>query len=241
MAATNRKKISLYNKLKSELSLIAKQTALVFVGLMLVLLLTGGNPSKFAIGLSFGLGVLFMVVSERLLTFRTTPVQPYAQKEPTDNTDPQSNLEEYLDPELLKDAMQEAAVILEPEKRQDMAKKAIEAVLGDRDSLGDAEQFYRDIDTYLTLIRESLNIFDCERLKRYPPDGDYHRREVHINALNFIQKDSDTYRQLSPAAAIELKKFITFLSEYLSGHLPKDEPPSEELDVEKRRETEQRN
>ncbi|MGK7876595.1 MAG: pentapeptide repeat-containing protein [Xenococcaceae cyanobacterium] len=65
MALVNRDKISLYQEVKTGLSSLVKQTAQVFVGLVVMLLLTGGNPPGFIVALSFCLGVGFVAWSEK--------------------------------------------------------------------------------------------------------------------------------------------------------------------------------
>jgi hypothetical protein len=64
MAQINRNKISLYQEAKTGFSSLIKQTAQVFVGLLVMLLLTGGNPPGFIVALSFCLGVGFVAWSE---------------------------------------------------------------------------------------------------------------------------------------------------------------------------------
>ncbi|MCA1991672.1 MAG: hypothetical protein LDL41_06445 [Coleofasciculus sp. S288] len=48
-----------------ELYSLLKQTAQVFLGFVVILLLTGGLPSQLVLGLSFLLGVIFIGVSEK--------------------------------------------------------------------------------------------------------------------------------------------------------------------------------
>jgi uncharacterized protein YjbI with pentapeptide repeats len=70
----NRNNMSLYREAKAGLSSLVKQTAQVFIGLMVMLLLTGGNPPGFIVALSFCLGVGFVAWNEkeRLLESKTT-------------------------------------------------------------------------------------------------------------------------------------------------------------------------
>jgi len=65
MVPITRKKISLYEEAKNGLSSLVWQTATVFVGFIFILLLTGGNPSSFAITLSFILGIAFVAWREQ--------------------------------------------------------------------------------------------------------------------------------------------------------------------------------
>ncbi|MCA1991673.1 MAG: hypothetical protein LDL41_06450 [Coleofasciculus sp. S288] len=192
-----------------------------------MLLLTGGKPSKFAIDLSFVLGVLFVTVSDRWLTPVNRPKeditspQTSSEIEPTDTLSSQNELERFIDWEdQLIDAMQEAAVMLHPANREAMAKEAVDAVLGIEKNLqGGKEQFYRDIEKYLRFIQLTLNRpnLSINLLEQYHRDEDFDRREVHIKVLNYIIENSETYRNLSPAATTELKRYITFLSNHLSG------------------------
>jgi hypothetical protein len=66
MVPITRKKISLYEEAKNGLSSLVWQTATVFVGFIFILLLTGGNPSSFAITLSFILGIAFVAWREQI-------------------------------------------------------------------------------------------------------------------------------------------------------------------------------
>lgn len=65
MALVNRRKISLYDEAKAGLDSLVKQTAQVFVGLLVMLLVTGGKPPAFVVSLSFFLGVGFVAWSEK--------------------------------------------------------------------------------------------------------------------------------------------------------------------------------
>lgn len=66
MALVNRRTIiSLYDEAKAGLSSLVKQTAQVFVGLLVMLLVTGGKPPAFVVSLSFCLGVGFVAWSEK--------------------------------------------------------------------------------------------------------------------------------------------------------------------------------
>lgn len=65
MALVNRRKISLYDEAKAGLDSLVKQTAQVFVGLLVMLLVTGGKPPAFVVSLSFCLGVGFVAWSEK--------------------------------------------------------------------------------------------------------------------------------------------------------------------------------
>ena len=65
MVPVNRNKISLYQEAKTGLSSLVQQTSQVFVGLVVMLLLTDGNPPGFIVTLSFCLGVGFVAWSEK--------------------------------------------------------------------------------------------------------------------------------------------------------------------------------
>ncbi len=65
MALTNRRHISLYEEAKAGLSSLVKQTAQVGAGFVVMLLLTGGNPPGFVVGLSVCLGIAFVALSEK--------------------------------------------------------------------------------------------------------------------------------------------------------------------------------
>jgi hypothetical protein len=61
----NRNQMSLYQDTKAGLKSLIQQTAQVFVGFIIMLLVTGGNPSGLVVGLSFCLGVGFVAWSEK--------------------------------------------------------------------------------------------------------------------------------------------------------------------------------
>ena len=65
MVPINRRKVSLYEEAKNGLSSLVWQTTTVFVGFIFMLLLTGGNPSGFAITLSFVLSIAFVAWREQ--------------------------------------------------------------------------------------------------------------------------------------------------------------------------------
>jgi hypothetical protein len=75
MVPINRKKVSLYEEAKNGLSSLVWQTTTVFVGFIFMLLLTGGNPSSFAIIVSFVSGIAFVVWREqnRITKLRKDP------------------------------------------------------------------------------------------------------------------------------------------------------------------------
>ncbi|MCY7385158.1 MAG: hypothetical protein LH628_21785 [Microcoleus sp. CAN_BIN18] len=64
MTLVNRKQISLYEEAESGLNSLVKQTAQVGVGLLGMLLLTGGNPPALTVGLSVVGGIAFVAWSE---------------------------------------------------------------------------------------------------------------------------------------------------------------------------------
>lgn len=65
MAQLNRENPSLYDEAKSELGSLVKQTAQVFAGLVVMLIISSGNPSGIAIGFSFLIGTSFVAWSEK--------------------------------------------------------------------------------------------------------------------------------------------------------------------------------
>lgn len=65
MAPINRNSISLYEDAKATFISLLQHTAQVGAGLIIMLLLTGGNPPGFIMGLSFFLGVAFVAWSEK--------------------------------------------------------------------------------------------------------------------------------------------------------------------------------
>jgi uncharacterized protein YjbI with pentapeptide repeats len=64
MTLVNRKQISLYEEAEAGLNSLVKQTAQVGAGLFMMLLLTGGNPPAFTVGLSVVGGIAFVAWSE---------------------------------------------------------------------------------------------------------------------------------------------------------------------------------
>ncbi|MCU0546334.1 MAG: hypothetical protein MUE44_29905 [Oscillatoriaceae cyanobacterium Prado104] len=77
MTSVNRKQISLYEEARSGLNSLVKQTAQVGVGLLGMLLLTGGNPPALTVGLSVVGGIAFVAWSEekRLTKFYARQTQ----------------------------------------------------------------------------------------------------------------------------------------------------------------------
>jgi hypothetical protein len=77
MTLVNRKQISLYDEAKAGLNSLVKQTAQVGVGLLGMLLLTGGNPPALTVGLSVVGGIAFVAWSEekRLTKFYARQTQ----------------------------------------------------------------------------------------------------------------------------------------------------------------------
>ncbi len=75
MVPINRRKVSLYEEAKNGLNSLVWQTATVFVGFIVMLLLTGGNPSGFAITIIFILGIAFVAWREqkRVTNLRKEP------------------------------------------------------------------------------------------------------------------------------------------------------------------------
>jgi hypothetical protein len=77
MTLVNRKQISLYEEAEAGLKSLVKQTAHVGVGLLGMLLLTGGNPPALTVGLSVIGGIAFVAWSEekRLTKFYARQTQ----------------------------------------------------------------------------------------------------------------------------------------------------------------------
>lgn len=74
MAPTNRREVTLYEEAKAGLSSLVRQVAVVFIGFVVMLLLTGGAPSGFVVALSFCLGTAFVAWKEqkRISDLRST-------------------------------------------------------------------------------------------------------------------------------------------------------------------------
>src|SRR4028118_235926 len=77
MTLVNRKQISLYEEAEAGLKSLVKQTAQVGAGLLMMLLLTGGNPPALTLGLSVVGGITFVTWSEekRLTKFYARQLQ----------------------------------------------------------------------------------------------------------------------------------------------------------------------
>jgi hypothetical protein len=74
VAQVNRRQSSLHTAATSGLSSLVKQVAQGFVGLLAVLLLAGGAPSGFMIGLTFCLGVAFIAWQEKQRAEEVNPL-----------------------------------------------------------------------------------------------------------------------------------------------------------------------
>jgi len=68
MVQVNRKEVSLYKEAKAGLSSLIKQTGQVFAGLILILILTRGNPPGWIVASSFFIGIAFVAWSENKRT-----------------------------------------------------------------------------------------------------------------------------------------------------------------------------
>ncbi|MEO1427698.1 MAG: DUF1822 family protein [Cyanobacteria bacterium J06633_8] len=64
MARVNRNEISLYEEARDGLISLFQQTVQVFIGLLLLLILTKGNPPGFLVGFSFIAGIIFVAFRE---------------------------------------------------------------------------------------------------------------------------------------------------------------------------------
>ena len=65
MAPVNNKTITLYEEAKAGLGSLVQQTVTVFIGFAVMLLVAGGAPSGFVVGLSFCIGTAFVAWSEQ--------------------------------------------------------------------------------------------------------------------------------------------------------------------------------
>lgn len=65
MAQVNRRKISLHDEAKAGLSSLGKQTSVIFLGLLVMLIITSGNPPAFIMGLCVLIGTGFVSWSEK--------------------------------------------------------------------------------------------------------------------------------------------------------------------------------
>jgi uncharacterized protein YjbI with pentapeptide repeats len=84
----NLNNISLYQDAKAGLSSLVKQTSQVFIGLMVMLLLTGGEPPALTVALSCGVGVGFVAWSEkkRLVDLRTSSASNKSEADLTEKS-----------------------------------------------------------------------------------------------------------------------------------------------------------
>jgi hypothetical protein len=61
----NNRQVSLFEEAKAGLSSLVQQTSSVFVGFVIMLLITGGAPSSFALSFSFCIGTIFIAWTEQ--------------------------------------------------------------------------------------------------------------------------------------------------------------------------------
>ncbi|MBD2307869.1 pentapeptide repeat-containing protein [Chroococcidiopsis sp. FACHB-1243] len=95
MAQVNRRKMSLYNEAKAGLSSLVKQTATVFLGLLVLLIVTSGSPPASMMGLLVLVGVGFvswtekrrLIESEEADLKRHLAVHSFTVQETQPNTD----------------------------------------------------------------------------------------------------------------------------------------------------------
>jgi hypothetical protein len=78
MALTNRKQVTLYEEAKAGFSSLGQQMTIVFIGFIVMLLVTGGAPSGLVVALSFFLGTAFVAWKEqkRVFDLRSTKGKP---------------------------------------------------------------------------------------------------------------------------------------------------------------------
>ncbi|WP_013322528.1 pentapeptide repeat-containing protein [Gloeothece verrucosa] len=96
----NRNRMSLYQDAKASFKSLVGQSVIVFVGLIVMLLLTGRKPSGFIVGLSFVVGVGFVAWSEarRLTEFESA-------EEPEDLEPPQRQQTQTVKPSTVKELL----------------------------------------------------------------------------------------------------------------------------------------
>nr|RNJ66874.1 MAG: hypothetical protein EDM05_23720 [Leptolyngbya sp. IPPAS B-1204] len=84
MASIHRKEVTLYEEAKAGLSSLVRQLVIVFIGFVVMLLLTGGAPSGFVVALSFCLGTAFVAWKEqkRISRLRSTEDKTAAGSQP---------------------------------------------------------------------------------------------------------------------------------------------------------------
>ncbi|QLE42251.1 pentapeptide repeat-containing protein [Nostoc sp. C052] len=99
MTLQNRRNIN-FDDAKAGLSSLVKQTALVGVGFLLMLLLTGGNPSALVVGFSVCLGIIFVAWSEKdrlTISHRESESQnPLSRNNLVDDAEPRSKHQPIL-------------------------------------------------------------------------------------------------------------------------------------------------
>jgi hypothetical protein len=112
MTLVNRKQISLYDEAEAGLNSLVKQTAQVGVGLLGMLLLTGGNPPALTVGLSVVGGIAFVAWSEEKRLTKFYAQQARLKHNPviaSDNNRAQlPNHNESELPELMKERLRQA-------------------------------------------------------------------------------------------------------------------------------------
>ena len=112
MTLVNRKQISLYEEAEAGLNSLVKQTAQVGVGLLGMLLLTGGNPPALTVGLSVVGGIAFVAWSEEKRLTKFYARQARLKHNPviaSDNNRSQlPNHNESELPELMKERLRQA-------------------------------------------------------------------------------------------------------------------------------------
>lgn len=111
MDRVNHRRTNLYEEAQEALQSLIQQTASVFVGFLILLLITGGAPSSIAVSLSFCFGVTFVAWSEksRLQKLRTKSYELVEEISPAKQSEslPSNNLyallvgiNEYTDPKI---------------------------------------------------------------------------------------------------------------------------------------------
>ncbi|MBW4619112.1 MAG: hypothetical protein KME17_07105 [Cyanosarcina radialis HA8281-LM2] len=92
----NRNNTSLDREAKAGLSSLLQQTAVVFIGFLVILLLSRGSPSPFIVGLSFVLGTIYVAWSEKRRIHKSRQLLTKLPKLTTAATNEQTKDIEYL-------------------------------------------------------------------------------------------------------------------------------------------------
>lgn len=141
MVPTNRKEISLYEEAKAGLSSLIQQIATVFVGFIIMLLITGGAPSSLIIAVSFCVGTAFVAWSEqRRVGELTTTVQRTAPEfSPTSSDlqqEPASKQASIVKNSELMESIEDSTENVSDAKSEQSRVRAIYKASSDREFIG---------------------------------------------------------------------------------------------------------